>query len=372
MKLKTTLFAAVSAMAVAPAANADEGWYGSLGAGYSYVQDDLDTEIVGAGINTDSDADYDNGYGVYFALGKHLGNGFRGELEYSYRDNDVRHIALDGQGGLPNIGGATYSGDLAAHFAMLNLLYDFSVNDTFTPYIGGGIGYANIDSDFTNTAPAVRVDDAASTIAAQGIAGLAVALADNLSFDLSYRYVVAGDTAHNGTVGATPVAVETSYHNHSIFGGLRFHFGGGAAPVEYKDCWDGSSVPVTAECPPQVQELASAVLDPVNFTVYFDYNKSNLTPEASNLVREAASRALSGDIDTVVVAGNTDTSGGAAYNQRLSERRAAVVRDALIANGVPADRIRTEANGESNLAKPTPDGTREPLNRRTEVTISFE
>ncbi|RZO68282.1 MAG: OmpA family protein, partial [Parvularculaceae bacterium] len=78
------------------------------------------------------------------------------------------------------------------------------------------------------------------------------------------------------------------------------------------------------------------------------------------------------DIDTVVVAGNTDTSGNAAYNQRLSQRRASVVRDALIANGVSADRIRTEANGENNLAKATPDGTREPLNRRSDVTISFE
>ncbi|MEO0880909.1 MAG: OmpA family protein, partial [Pseudomonadota bacterium] len=110
----------------------------------------------------------------------------------------------------------------------------------------------------------------------------------------------------------------------------------------------------------------------VQFIVYFDYDKSSLTPEAANLVREASARALSNEIETVVVAGNTDTSGSSAYNQALSERRARVVRDALIANGVPADRIETRAFGESNLAKPTPDGTREPLNRRTEVTISFE
>ena len=69
---------------------------------------------------------------------------------------------------------------------------------------------------------------------------------------------------------------------------------------------------------------------------------------------------------------STDTSGSSAYNQALSQRRAAVVREALIANGVPADSIETRAFGESNLAKSTPDGTREPLNRRSEVTISFE
>ena len=114
------------------------------------------------------------------------------------------------------------------------------------------------------------------------------------------------------------------------------------------------------------------VLEPIGFTVYFDYDKSNLTPQASTLIQEAASRALQNDIETVVVSGNTDTSGSSAYNQALSERRARVVREALVANGVAADRIRTEAYGESNLAKPTPDGVREPLNRRSEVVISFE
>ena len=131
-------------------------------------------------------------------------------------------------------------------------------------------------------------------------------------------------------------------------------------------------MPVTASCPPQVVENQAADLEPINFTVYFDYDKSNLTPQASTLVQEAASRALENDIETVVVAGNTDTSGSSAYNQALSERRARTVRDALIANGVPADSIRLEAYGETNLAKPTPDGVREPLNRRSDVVISFE
>jgi outer membrane protein OmpA-like peptidoglycan-associated protein len=131
-------------------------------------------------------------------------------------------------------------------------------------------------------------------------------------------------------------------------------------------------VPVSASCPPQVVENNAADLDPIQFTVYFDYDKANLTPQASTLVREASSRALENDIETVVVAGNTDTSGGSAYNQALSERRARAVRDGLIANGVSADRIRLEAFGETNLAKPTADGVREPLNRRADVVISFE
>jgi hypothetical protein len=48
-----------------------------------------------------------------------------------------------------------------------------------------------------------------------------------------------------------------------------------------------------------------------------------------------------------------------------------VVRDALVARGIAAGSIRSEARGETDLARATRDGVREPLNRRTAVTISF-
>ena len=50
---------------------------------------------------------------------------------------------------------------------------------------------------------------------------------------------------------------------------------------------------------------------------------------------------------------------------------ASVVRDALVARGISAASIQTQAHGETDLARPTRDGVREPLNRRTAVTISF-
>ena len=83
-------------------------------------------------------------------------------------------------------------------------------------------------------------------------------------------------------------------------------------------------------------------------------------------------RARECNVSGVVVVGHTDTSGSAQYNIGLSERRASVVRDALVARGINAGSIRTEARGETDLAQPTRDGVREPLNRRTAVTISFQ
>ena len=383
MNLKTTLFAAAAVIAMAPAANAYEGLYGAIGAGLSYNDNDLDTEGDGA-LVFDSEGDYDNGIGIYTALGYAHGNGWRTELEYSNRDNDVRHFAGDGLAFTGwNSANGTLDGNLNVHALMLNNLYDFDMGNALTPYLGFGVGVASFKGEFTGTNPTAAGgfgtlsinEGGVRRIAGQLIAGLSYELAENLNFDVSYRFMKTRRPEFDGTITGAALAqsVSTAYENHSLFAGLRWNFGAAApAAPEYKDCWDGSSVPVTADCPPQPVADVDVDRDPLDITVYFDYDKSTLTPEAANLIREAASSALENDVDTVVVQGNTDTSGGSAYNQRLSERRAAVVTDALIANGIPADRIRTEALGETNLAKPTPDGTREPLNRRADVKISFE
>ena len=55
---------------------------------------------------------------------------------------------------------------------------------------------------------------------------------------------------------------------------------------------------------------------------------------------------------------------------KLSEKRSNAVSKALQARGVPADLITTSNSGESVLLVDTPDGVREPANRRVE--ISFE
>lgn len=385
MKLKTTMLAAVSLMAFAPAAHAYEGLYGAIGAGLSYMSDDRDINnknANGAGpFVFDSGVDYDSGIGVYAALGYDYAGPLRGELEFSYRSNDIKDLNMDG-GGFSGIPEGAITGDTSSKAILLNLLYDFG-NGGVTPYIGAGVGMANIDhsiigsvSPAAPTSPlSIAYGPSEWELAYQGIAGVAIDLAEGLALDISYRYFATKKDAFNGTLNGAAAAFETAYNTHTLFAGLRWNFGSEAAAapaVEYKDCWDGSSVPMAASCPPQPMEATAADLEPIQFTVYFDYDKSNLTPQAATLVQEAASRALENDIETVVVSGNTDTSGSSAYNQALSERRARAVHDALIANGVSADSIRVEAFGETNPAKPTPDGVREPLNRRSDVVISFE
>lgn len=106
--------------------------------------------------------------------------------------------------------------------------------------------------------------------------------------------------------------------------------------------------------------------------VYFEWDKADLTSQASAVIDQAIENVRSrSDCSTggVTIVGHTDTSGAPSYNQRLSARRAAIVAGALQSRGITSGAINTAARGESDLAKSTRDGVREPLNRRSEVTI---
>lgn len=100
--------------------------------------------------------------------------------------------------------------------------------------------------------------------------------------------------------------------------------------------------------------------------VFFDWDKSNLSPQAMATISQAAAfyRASGARITTV---GNTDTSGSTEYNMALSIRRADAVKRALIENGVPAAAIETAGRGQANPLVPTADGVRERQNRRVEL-----
>jgi OOP family OmpA-OmpF porin len=67
-----------------------------------------------------------------------------------------------------------------------------------------------------------------------------------------------------------------------------------------------------------------------------------------------------------LIAGHTDSIGGAEYNLRLSERRAASVKQALISNGVAANRLQSVGHG---MSKPKADNSTlagRAINRRVE------
>ena len=102
------------------------------------------------------------------------------------------------------------------------------------------------------------------------------------------------------------------------------------------------------------------------FNVYFDLDKSNLTPDGQRIV-ETVAQQVKADNSRVSIVGKADLSGTDQYNMALSHRRADVVRQALVAGGVPAPSIDERWVGMREPPVPTAAGVREPRNRVVEV-----
>ena len=102
--------------------------------------------------------------------------------------------------------------------------------------------------------------------------------------------------------------------------------------------------------------------------VNFDFDKSNIRPDAAVILDEAVS-ALSGSSSAVSVEGHTDWVGTDAYNQGLSERRANSVKRYLVEHGIDEARLSTVGYGESRpiASNETRDGRA--LNRRVELLV---
>ncbi|MGN6513953.1 MAG: OmpA family protein [Lysobacteraceae bacterium] len=110
--------------------------------------------------------------------------------------------------------------------------------------------------------------------------------------------------------------------------------------------------------------------------VNFDFDKSQLRPDAVEILNQAVEILKRYPDLKVEVAGHTDSVGTDAYNQKLSERRAKAVYDYLTSNGVDASRlIGPTGYGESRPIAPNtnPDGSDNPegraQNRRTELNV---
>jgi OmpA-OmpF porin, OOP family len=103
--------------------------------------------------------------------------------------------------------------------------------------------------------------------------------------------------------------------------------------------------------------------------VTFEFDSAQLTPAATVVLDQVAGALGAAPEIAVEVGGHTDSRGADAYNQRLSEQRAASVRDYLIGRGVDGTRLSASGYGE---ARPVADNATEEgreQNRRVELTV---
>ncbi|MDY0012825.1 MAG: OmpA family protein [Rhodocyclaceae bacterium] len=78
----------------------------------------------------------------------------------------------------------------------------------------------------------------------------------------------------------------------------------------------------------------------------FDFDKATLRPEGKAKLDDLASKAGQVKLEVILAVGHTDRIGSDAYNQKLSDKRAAAVKQYLLSKGIEANRVYTEGKGE--------------------------
>ena len=101
--------------------------------------------------------------------------------------------------------------------------------------------------------------------------------------------------------------------------------------------------------------------------VNFDFDKATLQPQGKPILDEAAKILKENPSINVQVQGHTDSIGSVDYNLRLSDRRAATVKNYLVSQGVSASRLTTKGFGMADpvASNDTADGRAQ--NRRVEL-----
>jgi OOP family OmpA-OmpF porin len=136
-----------------------------------------------------------------------------------------------------------------------------------------------------------------------------------------------------------------------------------AKDVLYDDSHIKHAPPPVAPAPAP----APVVKEVITFNLLFDFDKSDIKDEMVPVLEEVK-MILKDDRGTdFVLSGHTDSTGDEAYNQGLSERRAASVKAWLTSNGVSDSRLSTVGYGESRpkYNNDTKEGRK--LNRRVEL-----
>ena len=349
MKTRSLLLGAAATLCLSSAANATHvnGYYVSLEGGASWIEDVdavtvFDPDPAGVNVVSLTNTSFDTGWAVLATVGYGFAGHWRAELEGGYRHNET----------------STGTAELTEWSAMLNVLYDINLSDKLTLSVGAGAG-----GDFMNLKEnIVQFEDDQWNFAYQGIAGLSYAVSDRLDLFANYRYfrVQSPDFSGRGInpIGPTPGTFSLDLDDvvkHTATIGLRYHFGAPAAE------------PMVAPPPPPPPAEPAAA--PKEFIVFFGHNKSNLTPEAMDVIKQAAAAAKQYGSSTITVVGHADRSGSPKYNQGLSLRRGNAVKGALVGEGISDGSISVSGKGESDPLVPTADGVREPQNRRVHINL---
>lgn len=276
----------------------------------------------------------------------------------------------------------------------LNALYHFNPDGAFVPYLVAGFGGMVFEVDNVGG----RDDDEDFMLNAG--AGIKYFFTEDLALRVDARYVA--DLHSDRDFDQDPGSDDPD-HNLIATAGLYWQFGGPPpAPAPPADS-DMDGVPDSRDkcpgtplgtavdavgCPPAPPKPAPVVEKPapapppppapapapapvakeiITFNLLFDFDSAKIKDDMIPALEQAKKILNEDPAATFLVMGHTCSIGTDAYNQKLSERRAASVKNWLVSNGIDAGRLEEIGYGES---KPKYDNSTEEsrkLNRRVEI-----
>jgi OOP family OmpA-OmpF porin len=129
------------------------------------------------------------------------------------------------------------------------------------------------------------------------------------------------------------------------------------------------AAPAVVAVPPAVVAPAAPTKLTFEAEALFDFDKAQLKAQGKNQLDGLLTKLKSLNWTAMTVVGHTDSTGPAAYNQGLSERRANSVKSYLVGQGLPAAAIQASGQGETAPVADNATAAGRAKNRRVEVEV---
>jgi len=251
--------------------------------------------------------------------------GIEGAMEFINSRVDDRTKTADRKGefGSPK-------NDVDLTFYHIDALYHFMPEGNFNPFVLAGFGGAQYSPNISSR------DMSAFNV---GL-GAKYWVSDNVALRVDLRdYMVSEVFNHN-------------YHNVAATMGIVFAFGGTSTASQPAAKTEPAPAPIVKEMV-VIEQTEEKIAEPKIVVlaledVHFDFDQSTLTPAARTILKRNIQLLKENPDAQIRIAGYTSASGTNAYNQKLSERRAAAVREYVLKeSGIRQDRLSTIGYGET-------------------------
>ncbi len=297
-------------------------------------------------LNADSDLQSDRSAPAgSIRLGKELSEHWDVQLGASYGEADSKNSYL----------GKPLSGQYKQTLVGIDAMYMFS-RDKLRPFLLAGFGYARNEVSYNYPSSPVINGGENSWMGEVG-AGLQYFFTEQIGLQVDARHVWSNANAVSSSTGFSR---SDTVGNNYLGLGVVFNFG---APTKVAEA------PVVASGLPDVAPVEEEVVAPIEAAVeepaqgpdkpafakmtlqaevLFDFDKSVLKDTGKKILDVEVIEKMKAhpEVELVLISGHTDRIGDDKYNQRLSERRAAAVKQYIAGQGIAADRLHAIGHGE--------------------------